>query len=59
MLSLTLYTWIRFFVWFAIGFTVYFFYGIGHSHENKGKLWLPCIEFTRMAKENRSEDTKL
>jgi hypothetical protein len=59
MLSLKLYTWIRFIVWFVIGFTVYFFYGIGHSHENKGKVCFPCIEFNRITREDRFENTEL
>ena len=45
MMSLALYTWIRFFVWFGFGFILYFFYGIGHSQENKSPYkWFPCIE---------------
>ena len=44
MMSLELFTWIRFFVWFAIGFFIYFSYGIGHSHENKTPYkWFPCF----------------
>jgi len=31
MCSLPLVTWIRFFVWLAIGLLVYFFYGKDHS----------------------------
>jgi basic amino acid/polyamine antiporter, APA family len=31
MLALPLVTWLRFFVWLAIGLLVYFFYGKGHS----------------------------
>ncbi len=36
MLSLPLVTWIRFFVWLAIGLVIYVFYGLGHS--TLGKL---------------------
>ena len=31
MFSLPLETWIRFFVWLAIGLVIYFFYGVRHS----------------------------
>src|SRR5256884_2914018 len=31
MMSLPLETWIRFFVWLAIGLTIYFLYGVAHS----------------------------
>jgi hypothetical protein len=60
MMSLALYTWVRFFVWFAIGFAVYFFYGIRHSHENKTQFsWFPCIEADMSALIDQSEDVKL
>jgi basic amino acid/polyamine antiporter, APA family len=36
MLSLPVLTWIRFFVWLAIGLVIYFFYGAGHSHLRRG-----------------------
>src|SRR5713101_3072848 len=36
MLSLPLETWIRFFVWLAIGLTIYFLYGVGHSKLRQG-----------------------
>ena len=45
MMSLTLYTWIRFFVWFIIGFAIYFSYSIRFSKENKVLLsWCPFVE---------------
>ena len=47
-MSLTVYTWIRFVAWFAIGFAIYFTYSIRKSHENKSskpELWFPCIEY--------------
>jgi APA family basic amino acid/polyamine antiporter len=37
MLSLPVLTWIRFFVWLAIGLVIYFLYGAGHSRLNRGK----------------------
>ncbi len=44
MMSLALYTWIRFIIWFAIGFIIYFSYSIKNSHENKNKSsWFPCL----------------
>ena len=36
MLSLPVETWIRFFVWLAIGLTIYFFYGVRHSKLSRG-----------------------
>lgn len=48
MTSLNSATWVRFSIWFAIGFVLYFGYGIRNSHENKKgshQNWLfPCIE---------------
>ena len=35
MMVLTLETWIRFGIWMAIGFSIYFFYGTRNSLENK------------------------
>jgi APA family basic amino acid/polyamine antiporter len=37
MLSLPLLTWIRFFIWLALGLLIYFFYGIGHSRLGMGE----------------------
>lgn len=37
MLALPLPTWIRFFVWMAIGLAIYFLYGIKHSKLRKGQ----------------------
>ena len=59
MMSLEIYTWARFLLWFGIGFFVYFSYGIGHSHENKGKSCFPCIEFNGVRDEDPPESTKL
>jgi basic amino acid/polyamine antiporter, APA family len=36
MLSLPVLTWIRFFVWMAIGLVIYFFYGVSHSRLRRG-----------------------
>jgi APA family basic amino acid/polyamine antiporter len=36
MLSLPVLTWIRFFVWMAIGLVIYFFYGVNHSRLRRG-----------------------
>ena len=36
MLSLPIETWIRFFVWLAIGLCIYFFYGVWHSKLRRG-----------------------
>jgi hypothetical protein len=36
MLSLPVLTWIRFFVWLAIGLCIYFTYGIWHSKLGRG-----------------------
>ncbi len=45
MMSLDVQTWIRFAIWFAFGFIIYFSYGIRNSTENKKKLsWIPCLE---------------
>ena len=37
MLSLPVLTWIRFFIWLAIGLLIYFFYGVNHSRLGKGE----------------------
>jgi len=37
MASLPVDTWIRLFIWMAIGFLIYFFYGRKHSHARKQK----------------------
>jgi APA family basic amino acid/polyamine antiporter len=36
MLSLPVLTWIRFFVWLAIGLVIYFFYSVSHSKLGRG-----------------------
>ncbi len=36
MLSLTVLTWMRFFIWLAIGLAIYFCYGVYHSRLRKG-----------------------
>ena len=37
MLSLPILTWIRFFIWLAVGLLIYFFYGFKHSRLAKGE----------------------
>ena len=37
MLSLPLETWLRFFIWLAVGLIIYFLYGAGHSRLQKGR----------------------
>jgi len=37
MLSLPLLTWIRFFIWLAVGLLIYFFYGVSHSRLGQGE----------------------
>ncbi|MDQ6623524.1 MAG: amino acid permease [Verrucomicrobiota bacterium] len=36
MLSLPIETWVRFFIWLAVGLVIYFCYGIGHSRLQQG-----------------------
>jgi APA family basic amino acid/polyamine antiporter len=36
MLSLPVLTWIRFFIWLALGLLIYFFYGVRHSKLGRG-----------------------
>ena len=36
MLSLQILTWIRFFIWLALGLVIYFFYGMSHSRLQHG-----------------------
>jgi APA family basic amino acid/polyamine antiporter len=36
MLSLPIETWIRFFVWLALGLAIYFLYGVNHSRLRAG-----------------------
>ena len=36
MLSLPIETWIRFFIWLAIGLLIYFFYSVRHSRLRHG-----------------------
>lgn len=36
MLSLPIETWVRFFIWLAIGLTIYFFYSVSHSRLASG-----------------------
>lgn len=38
MLNLAIMTWVRFFIWMALGFCIYFGYGVGHSSEEKAYL---------------------
>ena len=36
MLSLPILTWVRFFIWLAIGMLIYFFYSVRHSKLRQG-----------------------
>lgn len=46
MLNLTVETWLRFLIWMALGFVVYFAYGYSHSRVGRGE-GIPAPDYSR------------
>uniref|UniRef100_A0A914VBG9 Cationic amino acid transporter C-terminal domain-containing protein n=1 Tax=Plectus sambesii TaxID=2011161 RepID=A0A914VBG9_9BILA len=57
MLRLRSATWMRFLVWMAIGFVVYFFYGISHSGEESNLKFEPISAKSLLQTSSDSDDS--